>query len=497
MRWLIFILATSCVAQTWNAPTSTANIPYPGTIPCPASSCSGGGSLTGANTTITPSDFNVPMTRVTDNSTLSSTNVYEWSLSGGAYALPMSSDDTRFVVYTGAAFSVPFAWNPSTQQATKLYGANYTMSTPLPRSSVTFSFTQPKVGYAIAINGSSDPAIYSFDFTSTVTAPTGVQLVDLATCAAALSGVGYTWNNDLVVSQDDQTFLATNSTTAGQGSSGAVYVIVWNRTNGCRVWRTDTGAVTGSWGTNGTISLADTFTLHDAVLGEGGTYAFITYATCLSTCSSPTWKEYFWQISGLTVTPLTDNSNCGHFTVGYSNAVNECNYDSTYNQSTWYMRPYTNANESPPANVLNPPSGIPTQTPFDQHPGWGTDNANDTAPFCTTTYTGAFAATVTYDNEIDCIATNGSGLVYRIGHTFNSTQSTNFDASIALGAVSADGKWFLWTSDWDGMLGNTSGSSNTCTLGTSCRNDVFIAQMPLNGPAVAPCGACLAELVIP
>jgi hypothetical protein len=480
MKLLFLLVAVSCVAQTYTARTDTSVQAYPGTIPCPAARCSGGGSLTGSNTTITPSDFNLPMTRVTDNSTLSTTNSYMWSRSGGAYALPLDITDTRFVVYTATAISVPFSWNPATLRATKLYGSNYTMATPLPRSSVSFSFTQPYVGYAVAVNGRNNPAIYSFNFSSTTTAPVGVQLVDLSGCTSALARVGYEWNNDLVVSQDDQTFLVAISTTSGQGSSGAVYVIVWNRTNGCRVWETDTGAITGSWGSTGTINLLDRFTLHNAVLGEGGTWAFVTYATCLSSsCASPLFKEYFWQLSGLTVTPLTDNSNCGHITPGYSNAVNECDYSSTYNQSTWYMRPFTNANESPPANALNRPSAIPTETPFDQHPSWGGDNSSDTAPFCTTTYTGQFAATNTYDNEILCIATNGTGTIWRFGHTFATTLSQYLDASIALGAMSADGKWFLWTSDWDGMLGNTNGSSNSCMPSTNCRADVFVAQLPI------------------
>jgi hypothetical protein len=470
----------SCGPPNYCSRTDLNMQPYPSTIPCPATSCSGGGSLTGANTTITPTDFNLPMTRVTDNSTWSteSGDNYEWSLSGGSFALPMDITDTRFVVYTNSGYSIPFSWNPSTLQATKLYGSTYVMETPLPRTSVTFSFTQAYVGYALGINASNNPAIYSYDFSNTVTPPTGVQLVDLSTCVPALAGVGYKWNNDVIVSQDDKTFLVASSSTSGQGSSGAVYVIVWNRTNGCRVWNTGTGAVTGSWGTTGMISLSDRFTLHNAVIGEGGTWAFVTYQECLSSsCSSPIWKEYFWQISTLSVTPLTDDSNCGHFAVGYNNAVNECAYNSTYNQPTWYMRPYTNANESPPSNVLNPPSGIPTGLPFDQHPSWGGDNPQDNAPFCTTTYTSQFAEVNTYDNEILCIATSGLGLVWRFGHTFNSTQSTDFDAKIALGAMSADGKWFLWTSDWDGMLGNTSGASNSCTIGTNCRADVFIIKL--------------------
>src|ERR1700691_159051 len=486
---LLFVLIPFVSRAQYNANTSTAVIAYPRTIPCPASSCSGGGSLVGVNTTITPSDFTNPITRVTDNFSLSSTQSYNWSYSGGAYPVPFDRTDTRFVVYTASGNqAVPFSWNPATLQATKLYGSSYTMTTPQPYTSVTFSFTQPYIGYALSFNGSSDPAIYSYDFTSTTTAPTGVPLVDLSTCVPALAGLGYETPNDLVVSQDDQTFGIDLSSTPGQGSSGDVYVVIWNRTTGCRVWNTATGAVTGAWGTMGTVGISDKFRLHDATLGEGGTWAYVVAATCLSNCNtSPTWKGYFWDISTLAVTGLTSDSACGHFAAGYSLAVNECDFGSGHYQATWYERPMSPPNTIPPTGVINS-NNIPNYTTpqWDQHPSWATDNSSDTAPFCTTVFNGQFAVSGVYDNEVVCIAMNGTGTVWRFGHTYSSYQSASFEAQNVIGAVSADGKLFLWTSDWDGMLGNTSGASSTCTLGTNCRNDVFIMALPQSTVTVAP-----------
>jgi hypothetical protein len=485
MRWLtLFLLLAASAVQAqmaFNASTSRAVVPYPGSIPCPASSCSGGGSLTGANFTLTPSDFNLPVTRVTDNSTMSTANSFGWSYTGGDWPVPFDITDSRFTVYTTGNQAVPFQWNGATLTATKLYGSSYTL-TPQPLSTVGFSYTQSYVAYAIAVNGSSNPAIYSWNFTSTITAPTAVQIVDLSTCVGVLAGVGAKWNGELTVSQDDQTFSVSESTTSGQASSGAIYVIVWNRTNGCRVWNTSTGAVTGAWGTTGTIGVADEFTLHDSQLGEGGTWINVTAGTCLNNgcAASPLWKTYLWNVATLTVDAWSDDSRCGHNVTGYNYSINQCSYNAPYNASQWYKPLNTTPNVPPPTYTLN--TAIPSgqNLPID-HSGWQADNSTDTNAFCGSTYNEQFSVINVYDNEILCHQTNypaGMNVVWRFAHTYATFQSANFDAEIALGASSADGKWYLWTTDWDGMLGNTSGSSNTCTIGTNCRNDVFIMALP-------------------
>ena len=410
---------------------------------------------------------------------MSTTQSFDWSYTGGDWTLPFDITDTRFVVYTLGNFAVPMEWNPSTLTATKLYGSSYTLI-PQPYSTVGFSYTQPYVAYAVAANGSGNPAIYSWNFTSTSVAPTGVQIVDLSSCVPALAGANL-WNGELTVSQDDQTFSVSESTTSGQASSGAIYVIVWNRTNGCRVWNTSTGAVTGAWGTTGTIGVADEFTLHDSQVGEGGTWINVTAGTCLNNgcAASPLWKTYLWNVATLTVDAWSDDSRCGHNVTGYNYSINQCAYNSVYNGSTWYEPLNTNPNIAPPTYVLNTP--ISGGTAAVDHSGWQMDNSTDTNPFCGSTYTHQFAVVNVYENEVLCHQTNqasGSNVVWRFAHTYTTTQSANFEAYIALGASSADGKWYLWTTDWDGMLGNTSGSSNTCTIGTNCRNDVFIMALP-------------------
>jgi hypothetical protein len=476
-----YALANSQTISYSGGNTSTSVIPYPGTIPCPNSSCTGGGSLTGANYTLTPTDFNLPITRVTDNSTMSTTKIYGWSYSGGAYPNPFDTTDTRFVVYTGGNDVIPMQWNPNTNTATKLYGAAYTLTTPYP-SGLTFSYITPYVAYGIAVNGSNNAAIYSYDFTSTSVAPTGVQVVDLTTCAPDLVGLGVPTSGDLFVSKDDQTFGINISSTSIQDSVGDVYAIIWNRTNGCRLWNTRTGAVTGAWGTTGTIAVTDRFQMHYLEMSKGGDWAFITFNNCVANCYVAPGTE-IWHVADLSVYQLNDpTTGCGHTNTGYNFTVNECDAGGGHFQATWYSRRENTPNSS---TIINPNS-IPNYTTplWDQHPSWPTDNPTDTNPFCTTIFNGQFSVSGAYDNEVQCHAMDGTGRVWRFAHTYSTHSCTpSFESCNAIGSVSADGKWFLWTSDWDGMLGNTSGVSNTCTLNTNCRNDIFIMALPtlLNG----------------
>jgi hypothetical protein len=83
-----------------------------------------------------------------------------------------------------------------------------------------------------------------------------------------------------------------------------------------------------------------------------------------------------------------------------------------------------------------------------------------------------------YQNEI--IAWQNAGPVLRFGHTFNSGQEPGFQfqAQIAVGAVSSTGRFFAFTTDGEGTLGNTDGVHSTCTPSAgTCRSDVFILNL--------------------
>jgi hypothetical protein len=481
-------------AQTYNARTDVAVQAYPATIPCPsASGCSAGGALTGSGYCFTPSDFSTQICRATDNNSPGSQHDYGAGCSGSAEINLMDVSDTRFTVCSGGSVPIVAAFNGSANPPTItwLYGnqgdagmlggcssnAEFILTTPF------FSFAQARVGYAESFLSNGDPAICAWNFSSTTTMPTyangGVtKVVDLASCVPAMAGVGFgTYTDDVSVSADDQTFAALGSTTGGQGSTGAVYVIVW--TNGCRAWNALTGVVTGGWGPTGSINLTDRFYLHNVRLNKAGNTVKVTTNTCGPTAGGCTGNTntYIWQISSLTVNRIINDSTngCGHSVIGYLDTMNDCG--SQY----FALRPFS-SNDQVGSSILSTyPSAFHYE---DGHFSWSSGNSTDTSPVFAALYTGTFEATDAWDNEVLGLRTDGSGLAYRFFHNYITGLDTgNFGAEYGIGSVSQDGKYFLWGTDWDGMLGKIGGGSSSCTIGTNCRADVFLAVLPIHSTA--------------
>jgi hypothetical protein len=80
--------------------------------------------------------------------------------------------------------------------------------------------------------------------------------------------------------------------------------------------------------------------------------------------------------------------------------------------------------------------------------------------------------------EVFCY--NNAGSFWRVAHSHSGAlASTNFSGAQSYNNVSRDGKYIVFGSEWDGLLGNTSGG--TCTTWSTCRTDVFIVE--LSNPA--------------
>ena len=454
------------------APTSVSVINYPTPMPCPysGSGCTAGnGSLTGANFCQAPSDFpNTTICRVTDVNTVGTQHQYNTSCDASSEVNDWNVNDDRFTICQAGNAQLLFSFNKSTNTATQ----DTSFVSPPMNGSAFFSFTQPYIMYHGDLNSSNDPAIFSYD-TTDLANPSPVQVVDLATACSisALTGNSNAYFGEgVTVSGDDQTFGVLLSSTTGQGSSGAVYAVAWNRTNGCSYWNTNTGHVFVNGVDQGAIGISDIFTIHNLRIGKGGTWLKVALSSCTGTCNTAIWN-YFWQIGTTTVTNSTGPSGCGHTAAGYSDWVNKCEGNGNINglYSTTFATP--NTQTSLPSVYPSPDQGNGA------HISWANDNSSDSAPFFAIMQAPTFTVTDGWDNEVLAVSMSG-GVVYRLLHTY-ATAALAFTP----GSISQDGKYFLWTTDWDGMLGNTNDTVAVCTVGTSnCRTDVFLAILPLSAP---------------
>ncbi|HEV2417619.1 MAG TPA: hypothetical protein VGX94_07435, partial [Terriglobia bacterium] len=227
------------------------------------------------------------------------------------------------------------------------------------------------------------------------------------------------------------------------------------------------------------------YNVHGARLSRDGSY--------LRVDNQESQTVFFWQpgTNQVTTCLFIANSCGGHMALGYSHLINDPNDND---MAEVVIRPLSNLSSF--TELVNP---LPTPPQFTgSHWTWNDDNPSDTMPVCGSFYAGASAGqgdgtlslltnpllqiTAVYDREIACVATTGPSKVWRFAHTRASTawnagavETSNFWAT-PRGNVSQDGKFYMFTSDWEWSLGDEQGTSG-CPFSGECRTDVFIVEL--------------------
>jgi hypothetical protein len=450
--WQVAVVTTPLV---YFARTDLSPQPYPAVIPCPGPSCGPiGGTLTGANFKLVPSDFpTTPLVRITDGST-TATNHLGFNVNCATSSennLFGINDDFFFLCQKGNIQPL-FKWN----------GATATYVGVLPLAGAPYvSKTLPYTAYhthlcpaATAGCSQFDLVIWSYNLTGLTGVPTPSVVADLNTACGLSNYSGAEFPVDLAVSDDDQTFSGTicNSGTCSQGSPGDVYAWTWNRTNGCSYLRTDTWNVYN----NGTLLGAATsptqnFTIHNGRGSPGGTYYRMEVASCTTCISGQIF--YVWTPFTTTVQVNTNGSfGCGHLANGYNRIVNKCDSTFDVNGIGYMLLSSLNTWHSLAAAYPSPEQGN------NSHQNNAAANAADTNPFFIAFTTVTEPTTYTWDNEIVAQAQDGTGRTWRFAHTW-ATVSLQDELPIT---CSGSGKYCVFQSDWFNGVGCTNGSSVGC-----------------------------------
>lgn len=265
----------------------------------------------------------------------------------------------------------------------------------------------------------------------------------------------------IAASADDNRFM----TVLGPQQDKNYIVYVYDRAQGCRWYNTQTGEIGGQWGPKGTISLPDRFLIHNARMAKSGKFVYITRG---GGGIGHGWLV--WEIDGMNI-GVCPRGCGGHHVMGYSHIIGPSG--DTHPLDMW-VRPLNHLETSTPLiSGLEPAKGFW----FDSHFSWNNADENDSAPVCFSTYrpnnpdTPGTAPLVTgpWQNEIDCAETDGkASKVWRFAHTYSSARNGFW--STPRGNVSQDGRFFMFTSDWEDQLGKTPN-------GDKYRTDVFIVQL--------------------
>ena len=365
--------------------------------------------------------------------------------------------------------------------------------------------------------------VIDFDFTELTS---GLPEYGNGNCLPSAYG-SPTWMSDGGHSKDDLTFGAGFSISGGQGTG--IMVAVYRAGFGCSTLNVSTGAVAGDWGTTGTATLPDgATTLHGVRISQDGNW--LKYSPTGTGTNGP----YFWQVGTLNVFDLSGNEG-GHDASGYTHWVNQYNgspaamairsMSSMHSPTTIFttgqlpsgasfpndsLVTWLNANSTDTslfirsfwlpqncAGVVSASGGTVTLTtgcPFNT--SWtGTINiAQQTCTISSVSSTTSMAVTgctlpssgtysfppYAYAWIHEMVGAFPSGANQGVSPRFTQWLSTSqsagiFDAYEGGPLISWDGQFLMFTSDWLGTLGSTSGAS-TCTT-DNCRSDVFIIEL--------------------
>jgi hypothetical protein len=318
----------------------------------------------------------------------------------------------------------------------------------------------------------------------------------------------YTWSSDGGVSTTDDTWSAGLANHGGQGEDGSIFVVQYNASTGTYYHlNTATGnaysfTCTAGVGYNcsgGTFAESyigniipgteDLVLIHNTKTGKNGSWLTIGPQTCAFSNTNCPYDSggaaYFWQVGTTHVVFLEalGISTPGHHMTGYNTFV-AGNSISPYFFHSVYLP------ESAVTGVFDftlptcNPSACPADL-FDQHGSWVDDNATDTAPFCSSALSnnyGEYPPQYPYQDEIFCVAMDGSGTVWREGLEYSTGGNAIFNAWANIGSLSSDMEFWAGTSDWWNTLGNTSGGS-TVMGGFNWQPDTVYAAGTLISPA--------------
>jgi hypothetical protein len=320
-------------------------------------------------------------------------------------------------------------------------------------------------------------------FTQTVMADTLDGSIVWRNIGVGFNGVA-SWIAVGGVSTNDDVFAKSFSDDGGQGGPGAIFVAVYKRSpNIYFLYNVGTGIISyqtckggdgytcagGSWEQRiaGFAGVVDRYFLRNSRVSKSGGWVVLERGSCaLDSCSADPKKSgiYVWQLSttGSYVGKVSEKDR-NRWTAGYEFLVNQ-DSDEEVNLTA---RAYRSLSEPFPINhpAARKSFGIEAET----HPSWNYNDGSDTTAVCTATATSHWPYIGPWQNEVVCLGTNPNPdcsvqghapcrtSIKRFFHTYNSgtcDEENNFNSCYAIGALSQDGEYYAFTSNWGDTLGS-------------------------------------------
>jgi hypothetical protein len=418
-----------------------------------------------AGSSINDPAFGTRMWRVTDRLTRPDTPDRSYRTPSGTHQNAWSADSSYFYVVSTDGSVVPFAFEPATGRFGRLDTLKFYIEPQ-------FSFVNDSVIYGSA-SGGSLRTIDQYDFGN----GHYTRLLDLDTVAAGLQN---TYVGGIVSSTGPpERILAFFG---GTSQDQHHYVVVFNHDDPQQRMLLDTTAST----VNGkALPAALNFKLHHATIDRSGRYVAL-YPTAVDLAAPRKAAQiYIWDTLVATITPmpLVETHSGGHDAYGYGIAVNQdcCSGTKSWDAAEWQLR---RLNAPAASRDLIQPLMTPKEVNLADHPTWNNARPDRLVPFVSGTYRYGTNPVEwrPWDDEIVAVQTDvgdGGAEVWRFAHHRSDVRSdTDPEATsfwyIPRANVSRDGRWVLFTSNWEKTLGTDPKGA----AGEKARQDVFLMRLP-------------------
>jgi hypothetical protein len=400
--------------------------------------------LGAAGSVLTDPSFGSRIVRVTDAKADPIGKGRSFATPSSAEQNPWNSNSTKFYVNTAGGQYVLYDFEPSSM-AIRQSGVIKVRWGGEPQ----FSYTRPDVVYGVR---DRDAAFQEFQISSG-------KVTTIHTISDCIKSD--TPGHSITVSADDDRM----STSVGPQQDQNYLVYVYDRKQGCRWYNTETGEIGGQWGPKGQIAIPDRFRIHNQRLSKSGKFIWIQRGQSFA---GKHWLV--WEVETMNVVACP--SQCtGHRAVGYSHMVAPSGLTHPLDLVERPLDRLENVQHL--VTGLQPLNGA--QFWYDSHLSWNNAGPEDSQPICLSTYLtsnprGAPPAVFhAWDNEIVCVSTDKKdSKVWRFAHTYSTAKNGFW--STPRGNVSPDGRFFMFTSDWQNQL-------EPAPRGNGYRTDVFIVEL--------------------
>lgn len=442
-----------------------------------------------AGSTVFDPIFGSHMWRITAGDTRPGARDRSYRTPSGTHQNAWSANGTFFYVVSTDGTVVPYAFDAVTERARRLDEARDGDGGLVLRFYIEphFSYVDDSLIFGSASTpGSSLRTIDQFDFSTR----TYATLVDLDKVVPGLAG---TYVGGIGSSSGAVERLVTFF--GGTSQDRHHYVLVFDRTAPERRRLLDTAASTLD-GIPTNLPLR--FALHHAFLDRSGQYVLLYPTGGDRAAPRNAAPAYVWDLAADTFTELgsTAARSNGHDAYGYGTMVNQdCCTATTWDAAQWQFR---DLGHPLATRDLIVPVLAPAEVYLADHPSWNNARPDRLVPYITALY--RYGANNTpwraWDDEIVAVQTDaaaGQGAtVWRLAHHRSDVNNDADPSRIYFWYtprpnVSPDGRWVLFTSNWEKTLGR----DPLGEPGGTFRQDVFLLALRDGSTpgAVSPTGS--------